>query len=59
MRGSEYYLVRAERLRMLMLMAPNLAAEVRLRGLVLKYKDLAVRAEREVESRPINGAIAN
>jgi hypothetical protein len=55
---TEYCLARAERLRMLMLIAPNLAAEVRLRGLVLKYKALAERAKRKVESRPFNGETA-
>jgi len=51
MLGSEYCLARAERLRMLMLTAPDPAAELRLRGFVQKYRDLAVRAKKN-ERRP-------
>ena len=46
---SEHCLARAERLRMLMLTAPDPAATVRLRGFVQKYRILAERAERKVE----------
>jgi hypothetical protein len=58
MLGSEYCLARAERLRMLMLTASDPAAEVRLRGLILKYRALADRAEAKVDARPLNGEIA-
>ena len=54
MLGSEYCLARAERLRMLMLTAPDLASELRLRGFIQKYRDLAVRARRE--ERPLSSA---
>jgi len=50
---SEYCLARAERLRMLMLTASDPAAEVRLRGFIQKYRVLAERAKREIESPPI------
>jgi hypothetical protein len=49
---AEYCLARAERLRMLMFNARDLTTEARLRGFVQKYRILADRAKREVESRP-------
>ena len=55
---SEYCLARAERLRMLMLTASDPAAAVRLRGFVQKYRILAERAERKVESLPLSGKTA-
>jgi hypothetical protein len=51
---SEYCLARPERLRMLMLTASDPASAVRLRGLVEKYRDLAERTKKQVESRPLN-----
>ena len=51
---SEYCLARAERLRMLMLTASDPAAEVRLRGFVQKYRELAERTKKQVESLPFN-----
>ena len=45
MLSPEHCLVRAERLRIAMLTAPNSIAETRLRGFVHKYKDLAGRAK--------------
>jgi|HubBroStandDraft_6_1064221.scaffolds.fasta_scaffold1023389_2 hypothetical protein len=52
---SEYCLARAERLRMLMLTTSDPAAAVRLRGFVQKYRTMAERAGRKVESRPFTG----
>jgi hypothetical protein len=49
---SEHCLARAERLRILMLTASDPASQLRLRGFVERYRDLAERAKREVESRP-------
>ena len=49
---SEYCLARAERLRMLMLTASDPADQMRLRGFVQRYRDLAERAKREAKSRP-------
>ena len=49
---AEYCLARAEHMRMLMLTASDPAAEVRLRGLVIRYRALAERAKREAKSRP-------
>ena len=51
---SEYCLARAERLRMLMLTASDPASAARLRGLVEKYRDLAERTKKQVESPPLN-----
>jgi hypothetical protein len=51
---SEYCLARAERLRMLMLTASDPASADRLRGFVQKYRDLAERAKKQVESPPLN-----
>jgi hypothetical protein len=51
---SEYCLARAERLRMLMLTASDPASALRLRGFVQKYRDLAERAKKKVESPPLN-----
>jgi hypothetical protein len=51
---SEYCLARAERLRMLMLTASDPASAVRLRGFVEKYRDLAERTKKRVESPPLN-----
>ena len=51
---SEYCLARAERLRMLMLTASDPASALRLRGFVQKYRDLAERAKKQVESPPLN-----
>jgi len=51
---TEYCLTRAERLRMLMLTAPDPTAVIRLRGFVQKYRVLAERAKRKVEFRPLN-----
>jgi hypothetical protein len=45
MLSPEHCLVRAERLRIAMLTAPDSIAETRLRGFVHKYKDLAGRAK--------------
>jgi hypothetical protein len=50
----EYCLARAERLRMLMLTASDPASEVRLRGFVQKYRDLAERTKKQVEFPPLN-----
>ena len=50
----EYCLARAERLRMLMLTASDPASAVRLRGFVQKYRDLAERAKKQIESPPLN-----
>jgi hypothetical protein len=52
MLGSKYCLARAERMRMLMLTAPDSASELRLRGFTQKYRDLAVRAKREERPSP-------
>jgi hypothetical protein len=52
--GSEYWLVCAERMRMLMLTAANPAAADRLRALVQKYRILAERAK--TEERPPSSA---
>ena len=49
--SSDHCLARAERLRMLMLTAPDPAAEIRLRGFVQKYRVLADRAKKQVEAR--------
>jgi hypothetical protein len=49
---SEYCLVRAEQIRLLMLTASDPADQIRLRGFVQKYRDLAERAKREAKSRP-------
>ena len=49
MLSFEHCLVRAERLRILMLTASDPTAEIRLRGFVHKYKDLAGRAKRLTE----------
>jgi hypothetical protein len=51
---SEYYLARAERMRMLMLTTSDRAAADRLRGFVLKYRDLADRAK--TQERPPSSA---
>jgi hypothetical protein len=51
MLSFEHCLVRAERLRMLMLTASDPTAEIRLRGFVHKYKGLAERAKRLTESQ--------
>ena len=53
MLSSEYCLARAEQMRMLMLTASYPAAQLRLRGFVQKYRDLADRARREVKSLPL------
>jgi hypothetical protein len=45
---SEHCLARAERLRILMLTASDPASQL----FVERYRDLAERAKREVESRP-------
>lgn len=49
MLSTEYCLARAERLRMLMFTTSDPAAQIRLRGFVLKYKALADRAKKEVQ----------
>jgi hypothetical protein len=51
---SEYYLARAERMRMLMLTSADGAAADRLRGFVLKYRALADRAK--TQERPPSSA---
>jgi hypothetical protein len=51
---SEYCLARAERLRILMLTASDAASELRLREFVQKYRDLAERTKKQVESSPFN-----
>jgi hypothetical protein len=51
---SEYCLARAERLRILMLTASDPASELRLREFVQKYRDLAERTKKQVESSPFN-----
>lgn len=43
-----HYHRRAEKLRIAMLTASDAAAESRLRSLVHKYRDLALRAEKEI-----------
>jgi hypothetical protein len=53
---ADHCLARAERLRMLMLTAPDTATELRLRGFIQKYRDLAEHAKSEVESRPFEMA---
>jgi hypothetical protein len=50
---TEHCLARAERLRMLMLNAPDPATELRLRGFVQKYRELAERAKKSVGSLPL------
>jgi hypothetical protein len=55
---SEYCLARAERLRMLMLTASDPASARRLRGFVQKYRDLAERAKKQVESPPLSPQFA-
>jgi hypothetical protein len=50
---TEHCLARAERLRMLMLNAPDPATELRLRGFVQKYRDLAERTKNKVQSLPL------
>jgi hypothetical protein len=59
--GSEYCLARAERMRMLMLTAPDPASELRLRGFIQKYRALADRAKREerLPSRGPHLAVSN
>ena len=52
MLSSEYCLARAERMRMLMLTASDPASQLRLRGFVQRYRDLAERAKREAKSLP-------
>jgi hypothetical protein len=49
---SEHCLARAERLRILMLTASDPASQLRLRGFVERYRELAERAKRKVVSRP-------
>jgi hypothetical protein len=51
---SEYCIARAERPRMLMLTASDPAFAVRLRGFEEKYRDLAERTKKQVESPPLN-----
>ena len=50
MLSSEHCLARAERLRILMLIASDPAAAIRLRGFVQKYKILAEHAKKKVDS---------
>ena len=52
MLSSEYCLARAERMRMLMITASDPAYQLRLRGFVVKYRDLAERAKKDVKPRP-------
>jgi len=47
-----HYLSRAEKLRIAMLTAHDPAAQSRLRNLVHKYRELALRAERRIGSPP-------
>ena len=52
---SEHCLLRAERLRMTLLTTSDLTTAARLRGLIQKYRSLAVHAKTEVESLPSSG----
>jgi hypothetical protein len=47
---SEYCLARAERLRMLMLIASDPASALRLRGFVQKYRILAERSKKQEDT---------
>jgi hypothetical protein len=51
---SEYCLVRAEQIRLLMLTASDPADQIRLREYVQKYRALAERARKEVEPLPLS-----
>jgi hypothetical protein len=51
-------MARAEQLRMLMLTASDPVADVRLRGFIQKYRDLADRARETVQSQARNGKVA-
>jgi hypothetical protein len=55
---SEYCLVRAEQIRLLMLTTSDPADQIRLRGFVQKYRDLAERAKKEVEPPPLSKTAA-
>lgn len=55
---SEHCLIRAERLRMTLLTTSDLTVAARLRGLIHKYRDLAVRAKAEIKSLPSDSNIA-
>ena len=55
---SEYCLARAEQIRLLMLTASDPADQMRLRGFVQKYRDLAERARKEVEPLPLSETAA-
>jgi len=45
-------LARAERMRMLMLTAPDAASEIRLTGFVQKYRELIALKKKQIESPP-------
>jgi len=51
-----HYLRRAEKLRIAMLTAHDPATQSRLRNLVHKYRDLALRAEKKIDSPPLQTA---
>ena len=55
---SEHFLARAERLRMLMLTAPDPVSAVRLRGFVEKYRILAEHSKKQVRTRSTVGLAA-
>jgi hypothetical protein len=57
MPSSEYYRARAEKLRMLMLMTSDPVAAGRLRGFVQRYRVLAERAKKTIESSPLQAPI--
>ena len=50
---AEHCLARAEQLRMLMITESDPASQLRLRGFIQKYRDLAEQAKREAKSRPL------
>jgi len=51
--NGTHYLRRAERLRIAMLTAHDPAAQSRLRNLVHKYRELALRVEKRIDSPPL------
>ena len=55
---SEYCLVRAEQIRLLMLTTSDPADQIRLRGFVQKYRALAERGKKEVEPLPLSKTAA-
>jgi hypothetical protein len=53
MLGTKHCPAREERLRMMMLTAPDPAAAARLRDLVQKYRDLADRLRKDPDAVPL------